>query len=193
MRTTTTLQRNFNFSIFSFAVSLGLYVIEIYDWVLSYEIFIDIPLILTFFGCIAFFALTIIEAKKSHQLPSRLSILIFILLLSVSVSVYGNRNGMFWGEKIIDSAFLDDRSRMDLELYENGKYLIYSNWLFGENRFEGNYKLNGDTIVFNKTPVTDNDFIAQKIVIDRTAKKIYFRKGSDGNYDKSFYYFQIDF
>ena len=100
---------------------------------------------------------------------------------------------MFWGKKIIESAFLDDRSRMDLELYENGKYLIYSNWFFGENRFEGNYKLNGDTIIFAKTPVTDNDFIEQKIVIDRSEKKIYFRKGINESYDKSFYYFQIDF
>jgi hypothetical protein len=193
MRTTTTLQRNFNFSILSIAVSLGLYVIEIFDWALTYEIFIDIPLILTICSSLVFFVLAIIEAKKSNQLPSIPSILIFAFLLAVSVSIYGNRNGIFWGEKIIDAAFLDDRSRMDLELYENGKYLIYSNWLFGENRFEGNYKLNGDTIVFTKTPVTDNDFIEQKIIIDRSARKIYFRKDNEGNYDKSFYYFQIDF
>lgn len=116
----TTLQRNFNFSILFFAISYGLYVVEIYDWVLTYEIFIDIPLILIIFCSLVFFALTIIEARKSYRMPSISSILIFIMLLIASVSIYGNRNGMFWGEKVIDAAFLDDRSRIDLKLYENG-------------------------------------------------------------------------
>ncbi|NEU08627.1 hypothetical protein GZH53_09920 [Flavihumibacter sp. R14] len=118
---------------------------------------------------------------------------IFTAFLIAFTTTYGERNGMLWGKEIIDSAFIDDRSRMDLTLYENGKFLIYSNWLFGEDRFEGTYKLNGDTIIFDKFPVTDNDFIGQKIIIDRTERKIYFRKGKDGNYDKSFYYFQIGF
>ncbi len=187
------IQKFSNYLITFLGVSLVLYIVEINDWILSYEIFIDllfIPIIISF---IVFFILTIIELNKSRQAPSIISISIFAVFLITFVFLYGYRNGLFFGKKIIDSSFLDDRSRMDLKLYENGKYIIFSNWLFGENRFEGNYKLNGDTIVFNKTPVTDNDFISKKIIINRKENRIYFRKKKDGNYDKSFYYFQINF
>jgi len=187
------LQKYFNISILFFAISFAFYIIDIYDWFLDSEIFIDLASLLTASGFLLFLIFTIIQIKKTHHLPSKLSILILIMLLTGSVGIYGSRNGMFWGKKIISSRFQDDMSGMDLDLYENGKYTIYSNWMLGENRFEGNYILNGDTIIFTRTPVVENDFIEQKIVIDRLAKKIYFRKEQDGSYDKSFYYFQIDF
>ena len=104
---------------------------------------------------------------------------------------YLYRNGFFWGKKIIEATFLDDRSRMDLTLFENGNYLINSNWLFGEESFTGTYKMKNDTIEFINYPVTDNDFIAKKNIIYRD--KIYFRQDNSGHYDTTFYYFQIDF
>ncbi|MEI7508035.1 MAG: hypothetical protein WCJ62_01055 [Flavobacterium sp.] len=106
--------------------------------------------------------------------------------------IYNYRNGAFFGTKYLTGTFLDERSRMDIILYKNGKYIIFSNWLFGEDRFEGNYKVDNDTILFEKYPIIDNDFISQKIVINKVEKKIYFRKNKNGNYNKDFYYFKIE-
>ena len=101
------------------------------------------------------------------------------------------RNGGFWGNKIIEGVFIDDRSRMDLTCFENGHYIIYSNWLFGAETFTGKYSLHGDTIEFNTYPVVDNDFVSKKIIWK--GNKIYFTQDKSGNYDTTFYYFQIDF
>lgn len=115
----------------------------------------------------------------------------FIILIVSMPLNYCYRNGLFWGKKIIEAAFIDDRSRMDLTLYKNGNFLINSNWLFGDETFTGKYQIKGDTIEFTKYPVVDNDFVAKKII--RKNKKIYFRLNNPSNYDTTFYYFQIDF
>jgi len=80
---------------------------------------------------------------------------------------------------------------MDLTLFENGRYLIKSNWLFGEETFTGKYQMKGDTIEFEKYPVIENDAVAKRII--RKNNKIYFNLNNQGKYDTTFYYFQIDF
>jgi len=172
--------------------SYVLYLVEINDLLLMYEIFIDIPLILLLGGSIVVFVKLLILATKQKRLPNKFIVLGTLVIIILFLLTYGVRNGAFYGEKIIDSAFLDDRSRIDLTLYENGKYTIFSNWLFGEERFQGTYKIKGDTIYFDNYPLKNN-FIAKKIVINKKEKKIYFKKNKNGKYDRSFYYFQIDY
>ena len=172
--------------------SYVLYLVEINDLLLMYEIFIDIPLILLLGGSIVVFVKLLILATKQKRLPNKFIALGTLVIIILFLLTYGVRNGAFYGEKIIDSAFLDDRSRIDLTLYENGKYTIFSNWLFGEERFQGTYKIKGDTIYFDNYPLKNN-FIAKKIVINKKEKKIYFKKNKNGKYDRSFYYFQIDY
>jgi hypothetical protein len=172
--------------------SYVLYLVEINDLLLMYEIFIDIPLILLLGGSIVVFVKLLILATKQKRLPNKFIVLGTLVIIILFLLTYGVRNGAFYGEKIIDSAFLDDRSRIDLTLYENGKYIIFSNWLFGEERFQGTYKIKGDTIYFDNYPLKNN-FIAKKIVINKKEKKIYFKKNKNGKYDRSFYYFQIDY
>lgn len=193
MQTTTEIDRRFNTLLLTSSISLGLYVISISDWLLPYEFFIDLLLIVTLVGSMALLVSIIIESVNLRHFPKAVTTLAFVLVATTFVLLYGYRNGWFWGRSIIDGAFIDDRSRMDLELYQNGRFMIYSNWLFGEERYEGTYKLKGDTIIFDKYPVRENDFIAKEIIIDRPEKKIYFKKDTAGNYEKSFYYFQIDY
>lgn len=193
MQTKNQVQKHFNILLLLLSFSLGLYAIIIFKWFLVYELFVYIFLLLTLISSTGFLVLTIIDVIKLRQFPTIVSILIFLSLIITYSVIYSERNGMFWGKKIINAAFLDDRSRMDLTLYENGKFIIFSNWLFGEERFEGSYKISGDTIIFSKIPVTNNDFVSKEIIINHAENKIYFRKGKDGNYDKSFYFFQIDF
>ena len=93
---------------------------------------------------------------------------------------YYYRNGGFWGKKIIEAAFVDDRSRMDLTLFKNGHFIITSNWMIGAGTFTGTYQMRNDTIEFDNHPVVDNDFVAKKIIIKN--KKTYFRQSKFGYY-----------
>jgi hypothetical protein len=187
----TTIRRNFNFLLLAVIVAFGLYIIEIFDLIAMYEIFISIPLSIIILGSLVLFVITIIEIYKLKRLPNTLSILLFLIIILCWSTIYVKRNGFFW-HKFIVASFIDDFSRTDITMYSNGKYIIFDNWLFGEQRYEGNYKMKGDTIVFKKIPVTDNNFISKEIILDRMNNRIYFRKDENGNYDKSFYYFQID-
>jgi|GEM_PF-3414473 len=180
-------------SALSMLLSFCFYTIEINDWLLPYELILDLLLLSSAIAALGLLSLTIIKTVKIRKLPPLIPLLFFLGVLSIYFFTYGNRNGFFWGKQILNAAFIDDRSRIDLELYENGSYFIYYNWLFAEKRFEGTYQLNQDTIIFHKPKVIDNEFISQKIVIDSSNKRIYFKKDHHGNYDKSFYFFQIGF
>ena len=168
-----------------------LYFILSYDLFSAYDIFLFIFFIVCVIETISFFIKAIKICIYSKIFPSKW-LLITFLFFSISIPLnYCYRNGLFWGKKVIEAAFLDDRSRMDLTLFENGHFLINSSWLFGDETFTGKYLLHGDTIEFTKYPVIINDLIEKKIV--RKNNRIYFRKDNVGNYDTTFYYFQIDF
>ncbi|PKV66455.1 hypothetical protein [Pontibacter ramchanderi] len=179
--------------VLTLTLSYALYLIEVSDILLLYEIFISIPIAITLIWSIGLVVLIVIKIKETGQQPSWLPVLLSVTVLLAYSLHFGSRNGLFDGEKVLDGAFLDDRSRMDLTLYSNGKYTIYSNWLFGEERLEGQYELKGDTILFKNYPVVGTDFIAQKIIINKEEGRIYFRKLSDGTYDKDFYFSRIGF
>jgi len=186
------MHKYFNYLLLSTFIFFCFYIIEITDVLISYEIFIDILLIPIFISIAVFFVLTILQSIKEKKLPKRLQLLIVLSLICSFTLLYKYRNGAFFGTKYLAGSFLDERSRIDIFLYKNGKYIIFSNWLFGEVRFEGNYKVKNDTISFEKFPVIENDFISQKVIINKAEKKIYFRKNKDGNYNKDFYYFKIE-
>lgn len=193
MRKENQIQRNWNILLLLLGTSFGLYIIVAYDYIMKYEIFFGFPLLLTLLGSIGLFFVSITFSIKHKQLPSLTTIIIFTILTTSYILAYGDRNGLFWGKKIIEAAFIDDRSRVDLSLYKNGKFTIFSNWFFGEQRFEGTYKMNGDTIIFNKCQVVDNGLVSKEIIIDKQKNRIYFNKDKEGKYDTRFYYFQIDF
>ena len=155
----------------------------------------DIALFLVLLIGILISIISLLKAVKfsfiNKQLPSKWTLVaLFILITSIPLYEF-YQNGGFWGKKVLESAFIDERSRMDLTLFENGKYQIVSNWLIGQESFTGNYKIYKDTIEFEKYPVIDNDFISKKIIIKNN--KIYFRQDNSGKYDTTFYYFQIDY
>jgi len=155
----------------------------------------DIALFLVLIIGIVLSIISLLKAVKfsfiNKQLPSKW-LLLALFILTTSIPLYEfYQNGGFWGKKLLESAFIDERSRMDLTLFENGKYQIVSNWLIGQESFTGNYKIYKDTIEFEEYPVIDNDFISKKIIIKNN--KIYFKHDNSGKYDTTFYYFQIDY
>lgn len=186
------MHKYFRLLLLLIAISYAAYIVAISDILLAYEIFVDIALVIALWGAAGLLVITIIEIFKYKKLPNTILSITFLILTCSYILTYATRNGALSGEKYLEAAFLDDRSRMDLTLYKNGEFVIYSNWLFGEERYTGSYHLKGDTIVFDKYPMPENDFISKEIVINRTEKKIYFREVGNGNYEMSFYYFQID-
>lgn len=134
--------------------------------------------------------LLIIIYNRKTKIPKIIIGINLILFCTIPITEYFRRKD-FSGEKKLEAAFIDDRSRMDLTLFKNGKYLIKSNWLFGMEEFKGDYILNKDTIEFKKYPLVENDLLAKKIIMKKD--KIFFRRNKNGEYDTTFYYFQIDF
>lgn len=184
------MQKHFNISIALFTISFGLYLTEIYDIFLNFEIITTLLGILLLFVAIGLFIASIIRFIHEKQSPNKIT-LILSTTLAISFSIiYSYREGYLTEKIFIKAKFIDDRSRIDIKFYKSGKYVIYSNWLFGEERFEGTYKLKKDTIEFNNYPLMENDLIAQKVILIKD--KIYFKKDNKNEYDKSFYYFQIE-
>jgi hypothetical protein len=172
-------------------ISFGLYLIKSFDFFLSYSIFIDIIIGFLLLCLIALFPYVIYLLIKEKQFPTILATVLFFLITSSYILLERNSIEFFLGDKALEASFLDDRSRIDLTLYKNGKYIMHSSWLFGSENFTGKYNMHGDTIEFDKKPLTNNDFIAKTII--RHGDKIYFFQNKKGLYDTEFYYFKIDF
>ena len=162
-----------------------------YDILLSLDPYLFIIVAIGIFTTFIFLIGAIRKSINFRQFPPKWTLISCIILMVCMPLNYCYSNGFFWGKKIIEAAFLDDRSRMDLTLYENEHFIINSKWLFGDKTFTGKYHIKGDTIEFTKFPVIDNDFVAKTII--RKDKKIYFRLNDPLNYDTTFYYFQINF
>ncbi|GGK80548.1 hypothetical protein ACD591_09970 [Rufibacter glacialis] len=175
------------------AVSYALYLIVALDLFMTYEIFVGLAMLLALMASVALF-LTIASESGLVGIKSGGKALAASAALAASFALtFAYRNGLLWGTPVLDAAFIDDRSRMDLELYKNGKYLLLSGWMFGEERFSGTYTMEGDRVIFGEYPIAGSDFIPRELLVDKKEKRIYFSKKVDGIYDSSYYYFQIDF
>lgn len=100
---------------------------------------------------------------------------------------YAWRSGAFYGRKVLSGVFLDDFSRLDLTLYEDGRYLLESGWLLGPERFTGRYTMRGDSIGFHQ-PVLATEL--KNLVLVRRGSRLYFHRPGAAS-DTSFYHFQI--
>ena len=164
-----------------------LYIIDMEDLVKA-DFLVGIGWLWGVIGAVGLLGATLISTYEKGGTPNKIKLTIICLLLCGSLGVYTNFNGGFWGGKILSAEFLDDRSAMRLRLFQNGKYILVSDWMFGDTRSEGNYHMEADTIYFEGYPLPDSDFVPQKILIQKD--KIYFGLLPDGQYEKSFYYFR---
>ncbi len=177
-----------NILIILIPIIMVMYGIDMKD-IFEVDILFTLIWILGSFGAIGLLLATIAISLEKKRVPNKIKLIIVGLLLVTSTIVYMSFNGGFWGEKIISATFLDDRSSMRLKLYKNGKYVLVSDWMFGDKRYIGNYRIETDTIYFDNYPLGDNDFVSKKLVLVNDS--IYFRLLPDGQYDKHFYYFKI--
>ena len=89
----------------------------------------------------------------------------FTLLLCFIVGIHKFIHSEFYKSPIVLSAILDDdRSYLELRLRKNNTFEMISNYMFGEDIYEGEYKLSGNKIIFLQKPY-DNDFIPDTVYI----------------------------
>ena len=173
--------------IFTTFVVSALILINSFDIVTIYQFIVFLLIIVA----IIFLAVFIKNAIKNHmetkQLPSRIIQILAIFIITCTTLLLLYRHGAFYGSKVIDATFLDDRSREDLALFEDGHYILKSGWMLGEELFTGTYERNDSIITLNKYPGPDNNFITKSMTIK--GSRIYFQ---DNTTDSSFYHFKIN-
>ncbi|MCB0540939.1 MAG: hypothetical protein KDE33_25740 [Bacteroidetes bacterium] len=85
---------------------------------------------------------------------------------------------------VLKAILIDDLSSINLNLYSDNTFQIYSNDLMGEgDSYLGKFQLRGDTIIFLDKPY-HNDFIPDKIF--KVEDKLIRAYKDDGSIDTSF-------
>lgn len=171
-------------------ISCLLLLILSFDLFTTYQVIPFFLLLGSLLALVVTSSLAVSECISVKKLPSNRIIFSILPAILVTGCLYSYKQGVFYGKKLIDATFHDERSGMTLALYSTGHYIINSDWMFGSENFSGTYRTLGDSIIFNKFPVVDNDFVAQIIV--KRGNRIYFNKDKYGDYkDTTYYYFKI--
>jgi hypothetical protein len=152
---------------------------------------IILPIIFVYLICLIATIISIISCGFKNKIVAFYIHLIGIVTLS-AFSTY--KSELFKSEIVLNAILIDDLSSINIVLRENNHFETTTNGMLGHtNRVSGEYHLADDTIVFHSSPY-DNDFLPQKIIIDKTDSALYFKKLKNGNFDraKSFAnYFEI--
>ncbi|KIA91153.1 hypothetical protein OC25_23120 [Pedobacter kyungheensis] len=146
--------------------------------------FFAIPL-MGFLGMasIAFFILCITAKYKP-------GIFVGISVIAIIATTEIANSELFKSEKVLAATLMDDMSAIRLSLRENHTFEMVNSNIASEQVFTGNYKLNGNKIIFLDKHF-DNDFIPDTLAI--LENKIVFQFNKDGMPDTSFArYFDID-
>jgi len=139
--------------------------------------------------------ITIVKVIEGGFKKNKLTSITHALGMVVIFSFILYHSELFKSKKELDSSLIDDLSRIDLILRENGRFETNSSSLFGTTvSIRGKYLIKNDTIIFLDKPYT-NDFIPDTVVIDRDKNAIFFNKKENGEFSrtKSFVnYFEIN-
>lgn len=144
------------------------------------------------FGLSSLLLLVLAVSRLTDSLAERRRLPVGLLAAVLGLAAltglsYAWRSGAFYGRKVLTAVFLDDLSRLDLALYQDGHYLLESGWMFGSERFAGRYTLRGDSVVFD-APVLAPELV--DLVLVRRGRRLYFHRQGAFT-DTSFYYFRI--
>lgn len=114
------------------------------------------------------------------------------ILILIEFSLYGSE--IFKSEVILEAILIDDLSSITIKLRADNTFDTIVHGMFGYvERLSGEYRLNQDTIIFHEPPYL-NDFIPNKLIIDKRDSALYFNKLDSVEFDrtKSFVnYFEI--
>jgi hypothetical protein len=150
------------------------------------DIFLLLLLFIVGIAAFIFIAQAILASSFTKQFPSYylLGGLLTTLAATGLSALYAQ--GRFYGREVLTATFRDDMSGLDLQLFEDGHYIMISGYVFGADTYRGRYTRTDSTITFDHFPVVENDFVAQTVLLK--GNRIYFRPQAT---DTSYYHFTI--
>lgn len=115
------------------------------------------------------------------------------LTVIIAFGIYSSE--LFKPQIVLSATLEDDLNTVTIDLRENNEFNTTVNSMFGfVERISGEYHISNDTIIFHKSPYS-NDFIPEKIIIDKADTALYFQRLEDGRFNRSKYfgkYFKIE-
>lgn len=138
--------------------------------------------------------ITLVKIIRKGLERNKILFYIHIFGLSVIVLFNLNQSEMLKSRILLKATLKDDLSSITLVLRNNGHFETTSNGVFGyTEKNSGKYLIKNDTIIFLNKPYS-NDYIPDKVVIDKKGSAIYFKMDTNGQFsrEKSFVnYFDI--
>lgn len=122
---------------------------------------------------------------KMYLIP----VLIFGFTLLVNTGIFLVKNNISTAPSLIKATFVDDNSRLTLNLKSNNTYKYQTNTLFGGDIIYGQYEIEGDTLYLFENNIEENDIPSEKFIL--SSDKILFRKDSVGEYITDYYVMTI--
>lgn len=145
---------------------------------LTYYLFILLFLIL--------YAISFIETisgllKKEFTVARLKVIMLLIPFLTLGV-VERYNSELFKSKKVLSALYIDDLFSYILIFREDGSCECEISGFYGyEETIEGKYYFKGDTVIFTTIPY-NNDFIPDRLLIDRKEGTLYARRDSKGGF-----------
>jgi hypothetical protein len=146
------------------------------------------------FGFAITLIITISRIFRNGLTQNKVSAIIHGFGLTVISVIFLINSKLFKSETLLEAILIDDLSAITIKLRTDNTFDTRVDGMFGfVEKLSGDYHLEQDTIVFHQPPYS-NDFIPNKIIIDKSDSAIYFNRLANGEFDrtKSFVnYFEI--
>jgi hypothetical protein len=147
-------------------------------YLLSYGLII-IPIIILY---IVSFGDTIISSIKRGFKQNKIKVIFHGLVILTIILTNILQSDLLKSKRILTATLKDDQFYYTLVFRENGSCENQVSGIFGfQEVFHGQYRFQGDTIIFSKKPY-DNNFIPDTLLIDRKEKAIFINKDKEGNF-----------
>ena len=146
------------------------------------------------FGFAITLIITVSRIIQNALTQNKISVIIHGFGLTMISVIFLINSELFKSETLLEAILIDDLSAITIKLRADNTFDTRVDGIFGfVEHLSGDYHLEQDTIVFHQAPYS-NDFIPNKIIIDKSDSALYFNQLANGEFDrtKSFVnYFEI--
>ncbi len=130
---------------------------------------------------------SLIQIKRFGFKAMIYEVIVSGLFLLVILGFKTKESEILKANKIFEAKLIDDLSGINLILREDGTFETESYTIYGGDVITGKYELIGDTIVFKDKPY-DNDFMPNRVLIDKERQRVWVKRLEDGRFDTTEYF-----